>query len=108
MVFKPIPNNLRDKTMTEADIVFDYTFNSPLHRLIMLFIQVSGSGDGGKEKVITDKKLLSFCCCSSAELITAVNYLTENGFICKRNLGLQMGEPASGYTIAVPEHLRGD
>ena len=43
--------------MTEADIVFDYKFNSPLHRLIMLFIQVSGSGDGGKEKVISDSDL---------------------------------------------------
>ncbi|MEN3753841.1 transcriptional regulator [Mangrovibacter sp. SLW1] len=94
--------------MTDLDIVFDYPFKKPLHRLIMLFIQVTGSGDGGKEKIITDKRLREFCCCSSSELVTAINFLTEEGFICKRNLGLQMGTPASGYTIAVPEHLRGD
>ncbi|MEN4911434.1 hypothetical protein [Erwinia amylovora] len=93
--------------MTTYDIVFDYQFKTPLQRLVMVCIQITGSGDGGSEKIITDRTLLKFCCCKSSELISAVNYLVEDGFILKNNLGLQMGEAASGYTIAVPESLRG-
>ncbi|EBA7111603.1 hypothetical protein ORL35_002953 [Salmonella enterica] len=92
--------------MTEADIVFDYKFNSPLHRLIMLFIQVSGSGDGGKEKLISDKRFTHICCCSSADFISAINYLTENGFLLRKNYGMQFGEATSGYVITVPDWLR--
>lgn len=92
--------------MTEAEIVFDYQFNNPLHRLIMLFIQISGCGDGGKEKLISDKKFLDLCCCSSAEFIRAINYLTENGFIEKRNYGMQFGESFNGYVITIPDRLR--
>ncbi|MBS3894874.1 hypothetical protein [Serratia marcescens] len=91
---------------TEFNIASDYPFESRLHRLIMICIQISGSGDGGDEKRITDKRLKEFCCCNSADLITAMNFLVEQGFIAKRNFGYQFGLPSSGYTITVPDHLR--
>lgn len=91
---------------TEHSIASDYPFKSPLLRLVMICIQISGSGDGGDEKRITDKRLREFCCCNSAELITAINFLVEQGFIVKRNFGYQFGLPSNGYTIVVPDHLR--
>ncbi len=92
----------------EFDIAFDFPFDTPLKRLIMVCIAITGSGGGDKEKVITDKKLHEFCCCSSAELITAINFLIEQGFIVKRNFGYQHGQPSSGYTLSVPPQLRDD
>lgn len=91
---------------TANNIAFDYPFEATIHRLIMIYIQISGSSDGGKEKVITDQHLQDICCCSSSELIDSVNILVVQGFIRKCNYGLQFGIPANGYTIAVPEHLQ--
>lgn len=94
------------KKYSEHDIAFDYPFEKPLYRLIMLYIYISGSGNGGKEKLISDKKFQAACCCSSADFTCAINYLVEQGFIIKCNYGLQFGTATSGYTIAVPDHLR--
>lgn len=95
-----------NNVFNEFNIAFEYPFESRLHRLIMVYISISGSQDGSGEKLICDSQFLNFCCCNSAELISAMNYLIENGFIKKRNHGLQLGKPASSYQIAVPDKLR--
>lgn len=95
-----------NQKFTESDVAFDFPFKSQLHRLIMVYINISGSLDGGKEKLIFDRKFLNFCCCTSAEFIDAMDYLVENGFLKKFNYGMQFGEAASGYMITVPDKLR--
>lgn len=93
--------------MSVFDVVFDYSYPSPLHRLVMLYIQTSGSQNGTKEKIIFDKNLLAFCCCRSSELIEVMNYLVDLGVVRKINYGLQFGRPASGYVITQPTDLGG-
>lgn len=39
----------------EGRIVFDFEYETPLQRLIMLRIFCSGSGDGGREKRFEDQ-----------------------------------------------------
>lgn len=88
------------------NIAFDFPFDTPLHRLIMVYIQISGSGDGGKEKLISDSTFIKICCCTSSYFTDAVTFLLENGFIAKCNYGMQFGEACSGYVITVPDELR--
>ena len=97
---------MNNQTFTEGTVAFDFPFQSPLHRLIMLYIQISGSGDGGKEKIISDSKFLDICCCKSSEFISAINFLLDEGFLKKNNYGLQFGKAVNGYIITVPDKLR--
>ena len=98
---------MNNQTFTEDNVAFDFPFECPLHRLIMLYIQISGSGDGGKEKIIPDSKFLDICCCSSAEFISAITFLISEGFLKKINYGMQFGKAANGYVITIPDRLRG-
>ena len=96
---------MNKRITTESDVVFDYPYEKQLYRLIMIYIHISGSQDGSGEKIIEDERFRQFCCCTSAELISAINHLVEKGFIHKRNYGLQLGKYASGYSVAVPHFL---
>ncbi|HDT6510507.1 TPA: hypothetical protein QFV83_003894 [Klebsiella aerogenes] len=97
---------MNNHEINESNIAFDFPFESPLHRLIMVYIHICGSLDGGREKLIFDKKFVEVCCCSSSDFINSINYLVENGFIRKNNYGLQFGSSSSGYVITVPRELR--
>ncbi len=97
---------MKNHEINESNIAFDFPFESPLLRLIMVYIHISGSLDGGREKLIFDHKFVEVCCCSSSDFIRSISYLVENGFIKKINYGMQFGRASSGYVVTVPNELR--
>jgi hypothetical protein len=89
----------------EGRIVFDFEYETPLQRLIMLRIFCSGSGDGGREKRFEDQEFRRFCCCTFDEFEQAIAKLIQMGVIHKISYGYQYGKPSSGYIIKDPDEI---
>lgn len=95
--------------MTEFDIVFNYPFKKPLHRLIMMKILSSGSASGQGERLIEHDAFCAFCCCSKQALFLEANKLERLGVLRIRKImminedGLPRVESFRGYQILPPE-----
>lgn len=63
------------------DFVNRHHLTSPLHRLIMCRIWMSGSSDGEGVRYIGVTAMSEFCCCSVLELQKAISDLVTAGCI---------------------------
>lgn len=73
------------------DFVNRHHLSSPLQRLILCRIWMSGSSDGQGVRYIGIASMSEFCCCSVGDLHSALRLLSASGCIA---------------TVALPEDIR--
>lgn len=81
-------------------VAYEFPYETPLQRLIMVKIVSAGSCTGQGERLIYDDDFLSFCCCDFDEFNAAMIRLIEMCVLHKINYGYQYGKPISGYVIS--------
>lgn len=92
----------------EFSVVYEFPYETPIQRLIMVKILLAGSCTGEGERLIYDEDFLKFCCCSFDEFNTAMNRLIEMYVVHKINYGFQYGRPVCGYVISNYAESRGE